>query len=189
MYNTGQSGSATAQNGSLEDPSSAPTGAAAVSEEPGHGPAIEVVQLSNGDVIWTVLDSLRQDDEEDSQSFFRRSMSSRGLDGNDEMEIRVKGHGRYDSKGSNVSQGSHTVRRRLPGPNAPRPETKVFKINSSTIGRLIDDLSKTMNSGSFNFQRPAAVATPSNPTSFHSDDVERELEALLKDINTPRQGS
>lgn len=93
-------------------------------EDMAQGPALEVLQLSNGQVIWSVIDSLRaMEDEEDSQSLFRRSMSSsRGHDG-EEVEIRVKEHRRWESKGSNVSQGNASTRRRQPA--AARPETQV----------------------------------------------------------------
>ncbi|GJJ11942.1 hypothetical protein Clacol_006180 [Clathrus columnatus] len=171
-------------------------------DHPGHGPALEVLELSNGQMVWSVLSSLRSEDEDD-QSFFRRSMaSSRGHDGNDDMEIRVKEHKRWDSKNSNISQGPYNnnnnnntnSRRRAPAPSGPRPETKVFRTNASTIGRLIDDLSKNMDSGTINFHR--TMATPpiaqSSATSFHSESsgrqVERDIDALLNALG-PRQGS
>ena len=96
-------------------------------EDQGQGPAVEVLHLSNGQVIWTVLDSLRAAEEEDSESLFRRSMaSSRGNDVGDDLEVRFKEHRRWGSRGSNLSQGSHLSRRRQqPGTSGPRPETKV----------------------------------------------------------------
>jgi len=95
--------------------------------EQGQGPALEVLQLSNGQVIWSVLDSLRAEDEDDSESLFRRSMaSSRGNDA-DDLEVRFKEHRRWSSKGSNYSQASQAAsrRRQVPGTSGPRPETKV----------------------------------------------------------------
>lgn len=105
-----------------------PPGTMPAAEEQSQGPALEVLHLSNGQVIWSVLDSLRAAADEDSESLFRRSMaSSRGNDISDDMEVRFKEHKRWDSKGSNYSQGSHLSRRRQPGPSpsGPRPETKV----------------------------------------------------------------
>jgi hypothetical protein len=118
---------ASVQHGSAaEGPSSLPLGTTPPTEEQGQGPALEVLHLSNGQVIWSVLDSLRAAAEEDTESLFRRSMaSSRGNDVNEDMEVRFKEHKRWDSKGSNYSQGSHLSRRRQGVPSGPRPETKV----------------------------------------------------------------
>ena len=63
-------------------------------EEQGKGPAIEVLHLSNGQVIWSVIDSLRAAaDEEDSKPLFQRSMaSSHGNNVSDDMEVHFKEH-------------------------------------------------------------------------------------------------
>ena len=114
------------QDGSIEEPSLLPSGTIPSTEEQAQGPALEVLHLSNGQVIWSVLDSLRAAADEDSESLFRRSMaSSRGNDVSEDMEVRFKEHKRWDSKGSNYSQGSHLSRRRQLVPSGPRPETKV----------------------------------------------------------------
>lgn len=126
------------QDGYVDASSSIPFTTVGQPEENGHGPALEVLELSNGQIVWSVLNSLRAEDEDD-HSFFRRSMaSSRGHDGNEDMEIRVKEHKRWDSKGSNISQGPYNnnnnhSRRRAPAATAPRPETKVRKAISCTF--------------------------------------------------------
>ena len=117
------------QNGTVEGASVIPEENVSTDTPPaeGHGSALEVLQLSNGQVVWSVLDSLRAEDEDDYQSLFRRSMaSSRGNDVSDDLEVRFKEHKRWPSKGSNYSQGSLASRRRpAVSSSDPRPETKV----------------------------------------------------------------
>ncbi|KAF8579495.1 hypothetical protein K439DRAFT_385263 [Ramaria rubella] len=180
------------QNGPTEGMSTVQVaGSTLTPEEQGQGPALQVLHMSNGQLIWSVIDSLRAADEEDSESLFRRSLSSsRGGDANEDMELRFKEHRRWGSKGSNYSQGSqNNSRRQTPATNGGRPDTRLFKTDSSTVGRLIEEISRNRDAGSFNFMRPATATSAS--TSFHSDSsgpnrqVERDLEALLKLINNP----
>jgi len=136
MYTTDQDYTITPHS-NAEGSSAVPIGTASSPEEIPHGPAVEVLQLSNGEVIWSVLDSLRAvEGDDDSQSLFRRSMtSSRGHDG-EEVEVRVKEHQRWDS---NVSQGSLKSNPRWRQPansTAARPETKVSSTWHSLFGSI-----------------------------------------------------
>lgn len=102
-------------------------------------PAIELIELSNGETIWSVIffvhlstsdrssrsivNGLRDEDEESiyaSRTSFTSEFSAR--DGNsDGMQVYVKEHRRNASNGSGTS---FTSRRRLLHGKA-RPETKV----------------------------------------------------------------
>jgi hypothetical protein len=66
---------------------------------------------------------------------------------------------------------------------------QVFYSSSAQIGKLIENLSQGMESGSFNFQLPNSYPPGrSNPSSFHSEatdahwTVEERLEHMLGSI-------
>lgn len=90
--------------------------------------AFGVLHLSDGQVIWSGLDSLRAIADEDSESLFRKSMASpRGSDVSDNIELRSIELNRWDLKEYNYSQRSHLSRGQEPGQHSSglRLETKV----------------------------------------------------------------
>lgn len=94
--------------------------------------ALEVVELSNGQVIWSVVDAMRNDlglDEEVASSAYQSRMSTtsdyslRSPDEpRDNLQVFFREHKRIGSKGSTSSAMS---RRKIFAANGNRPETKV----------------------------------------------------------------
>jgi len=126
-------------------------------------PAVEVVELANGQTIWSIVNGLRDDEEESvytgrvSRASFASEYSARE-NGEGGLQVFVKEHERSGSKGSNSS-----LSRKRPLHGQQRPETKVFYSSSEQIGRLIENLSRGMDAGSFNF-----LPNPTPGTSNHS---------------------
>ncbi|KAI0259943.1 hypothetical protein BC834DRAFT_590323 [Gloeopeniophorella convolvens] len=157
---------------------SAPTNANALHNlEP--GAAVEVLELANGETIWSIVNGLRDDDEE---SFYgnRASFVSEYSLRDEGVQVFFKEHNRTGSKDSQAS----FLSRRKTLQNPKRPETKVFFSSSAMIGRLIDNLSSGAEAGSFNI-----LPTAQNPPSVHSDSsahwtVEERLEHMLGTIET-----
>ncbi|KIJ68939.1 hypothetical protein HYDPIDRAFT_105474 [Hydnomerulius pinastri MD-312] len=144
------------------------------------GPALEVVEMANGETIWSIVNGLRDDDIE-SLYANRTSLGSEysTRENGDGLQIFVKEHARSTSKGSNSS----FLSRKKTSQSKNRPETKVFYSSSTQIGRLIESLSQGMDAGSFNFV-PNHPPDRSAPSSFHSDadmhwTVEERLEHML----------
>ncbi|KAF8352307.1 hypothetical protein F5887DRAFT_23796 [Amanita rubescens] len=144
-------------------------------------PAIELIELSNGETIWSIVNGLRDEDEESvyaSRTSFTSEFSAR--DGNsDGMQVYVKEHRRNASNGSGTS---FTSRRRLLHGKA-RPETKVYYSSPAQIGRLIENLSQGMDSGSFNFtgnaRRPGHSASSSLSMAPSTNDTHWTVEDRL----------
>jgi len=132
----------------------------------GHGPAVQRVEYSNGQVVWSVVDGLRAgaDDDWDIEDTFDDSLSyvekdprrgsevsavssARGDD--DPVQLHFKEHKRNPSKESNSSYAS---RRRVLPPSGmdARPETKVFFSSAAEIEKLIESISRGAEAGSFN---------------------------------------
>ncbi|KAG9019598.1 hypothetical protein FRB90_000062 [Tulasnella sp. 427] len=173
----------------------------------GPGQAIEVVEMSNGEVVWNIVDAMRGDlgIEDDIASFYQNRLSTTSEYSSprlsedstrDNMQVFFKEHKRGGSKGSATSA---TSRRLLFPPSGNRPETKVFFSSSDHIGRLIEAMSRGADAGSFNFlpsrqDSPVLSASASTQTfksSFKSHSpalsmtdstvpVEERLEHLLK---------
>ncbi|TCD65627.1 hypothetical protein EIP91_002432 [Steccherinum ochraceum] len=145
---------------------------------PGDGiPAVEVVELANGETIWSIVNGLRDDDVE---SYFGGDRTSFASEYSREEGVKVsfKEHGRKSSKGSN---NSLLGRKKPQGAN--RPETKVFYSSSAQIGRLIENISRGMDSGP-----PQGHVTHSATSSVGSDTdarwtVEERLEHMLGKIS------
>ncbi|KDQ06736.1 hypothetical protein BOTBODRAFT_243384 [Botryobasidium botryosum FD-172 SS1] len=117
----------------------------------GGGPGIELLELSNGEVVWQVIDGLRSNtafgDYEDDHFQHRASIASEysGRDARDDpVKLLFKEHKRMSSKGSVASS-----RKKLFTPNA-RPETKVFFSTAAQIERFIESISQGLDSASFN---------------------------------------
>ncbi|KAF8894697.1 hypothetical protein BD779DRAFT_1669167 [Infundibulicybe gibba] len=146
------------------------------------GPAIQLVELANGETIWSIVNGLRDDDDESgyaSRASFASEYSTRET--SEGVQIFVKEHGRAGSK-SSTSNGSLVSRKKsLTGKN--RPETKVFYSSSAQIGRLIENLSQGMDAGSFNFAMPTnrvpGHSASSSMSTKNEWSVEEQLEHML----------
>lgn len=151
------------------------------SHEEGHpdGAALELIEMANGETIWSIVNGLRDDDLESVYASRTSLASEYSLRDNTEgLQVFVKEHGRSTSKGS----GSSFLSRKKSSQSKNRPETKVFYSSSTHIGRLIESLSQGMDAGSFNFGN--LPPDRSTPLSFHSDTdmhwtVEEKLEHML----------
>ncbi|KAF7440367.1 hypothetical protein PC9H_000711 [Pleurotus ostreatus] len=144
---------------------------------PEAGTALEVIELANGETIWSIVNGLRDDDVESvyaHRASFASEYSSR--ENGDGVQVFFKEHNRTGSKGS---ASSFLSRKKSQAKH--RPETKVFYSSPAQIGRLIEDLSQTMDSGSFNIL-PTKPAVGHSTTSSVSDanwTVEERLEHML----------
>jgi len=156
----------------------------------GGGPALEVLELSNGQVVWKVVDGLRSGDDFDydgdsayrSRQSFASEYSVR--EPKDEMQLFVREHKRLSSKGSG---NSSAFNRKTGHGGASRPETKVFFSDPEHIGKLIDSITRGLQSGSFNIVPNAGGAShpQSSATSVQHEDwtVEEHLEHMLGSLN------
>ncbi|EIW60763.1 uncharacterized protein TRAVEDRAFT_71059 [Trametes versicolor FP-101664 SS1] len=121
---------------------------------PESGPALEVIEMANGETIWSIVNGLRDDDGEsyygDRASFYSEYSVK---DTNENVKLFFKEHERKSSKGSTSSSFLSRKKPQQPKGSA-RPETKVFFSSSAQIGRLIENLSRGMDSGSFNIAGP-----------------------------------
>ncbi|EPQ58417.1 hypothetical protein GLOTRDRAFT_137137 [Gloeophyllum trabeum ATCC 11539] len=136
-------------------------------------PAIEVVEMANGETIWSIVNGLRDDDGESIYASRASFLSEYSLhdSSQDGMQVFFKEHGRKSSKGSNTSYLSHKK-----SPLAQnRPETKVFYSSPAQIGRLIENLSEGLDAGSFNF----ASRGHDHSEAETSLSVEARLEQML----------
>ncbi|KAG2158420.1 uncharacterized protein EDB93DRAFT_668503 [Suillus bovinus] len=127
------------------------------------GAALELIEMANGETIWSIVNGLRDDDLESAYASRTSLTSEYSLRDNTEaLQVFVKEHDRSTSKGS----GSSFLSRKKPSQSKNRPETKVFYSSSTHIGRLIESLSQGMDAGSFNF-------------------VEEKLEHMLGSMRNP----
>ncbi|KAF5324499.1 hypothetical protein D9611_004284 [Ephemerocybe angulata] len=161
-----------------------------INPEPGTG--VEVIQLANGDIIWNVVNGLRDDDDESlytGRNSIGSEYSTQESGGN--MQVFVKEHTRASSKGSN---SSFVSRKKMNGGKS-RPETKVLYGSPEQIGRLIESVSQGMDAGSFNFA--PSYARPGHGGSHHgqahsatsslstNDWAINEIDNILTSINRP----
>ncbi|QRW14770.1 proteophosphoglycan 5 [Ceratobasidium sp. AG-Ba] len=128
-----------------------------------NGSAVEVLELSDGQVIWSVVDGLRSagddDDTDDGSPFPYRMSRNSEYSVPEPHELRFKEHQRTASKGS-----MHSISK-APKPQPNRPETRVFFSNAGDIGQLIDNLAKSAEAGQFNII-PGVPGVPSVPNSY-----------------------
>jgi hypothetical protein len=157
-----------------------------VQSRPELGRGVEVIEMANGETIWSIVNGLRDEDVESiyasRNSFASSDNSTQPADG---VQVFFKEHGRAGSKGSN---SSFLSRKKLP-PGHTRPETKVFYSSSNQIGRLIENLSEGREAGSFNFM-PTKAHGHSHSSSFNSEadmhwTVEERLEHMLGSMGNP----
>ncbi|KIP07966.1 hypothetical protein PHLGIDRAFT_35191 [Phlebiopsis gigantea 11061_1 CR5-6] len=113
---------------------------------PEAGQALEVIELANGETIWSIVNGLRDDD---TDSFFDNRQSFASEYSGEGVKVSFKEHGRKSSKSSNASFLS---RKKVQQPisASQRPETKVFFSSSTQIARLIENMSRDVDAGSFN---------------------------------------
>jgi hypothetical protein len=151
------------------------------------GPALEVIQLANGETIWNIVNGLRDADDESiysGRTSFASEYSNREP-GNDGLQSFMKDHTRSGSKGSVSSY----VSKKKPQQGKTRPETKVFYSSSAQIGRLIESLSQGADAGSFNFlpnnpnRGPGHSASSSLSTNDMNWTVEERLDRMLGAMN------
>ncbi|KAK2460598.1 hypothetical protein APHAL10511_007068 [Amanita phalloides] len=142
--------------------------------------AIELIELANGETIWSIVNGLRDEDDESlypTRTSFTSELSAR--DGNsDGVPVYVKEHQRNGSKGSGTSFAS---RRRLLHGKA-RPETKVYYSSPAHIGRLIESLSQGTDVGKAGHPGSSSVSSPPSTTDAHWT-VEERLDHMLNSIN------
>ncbi|KAJ3512524.1 hypothetical protein NLJ89_g3468 [Agrocybe chaxingu] len=152
------------------------------------GPALEVIELANGETVWSIINSLRDADEDSiysGRASFASEYSSREPV-SDTLQAFVKDHNRSGSRGS----VSSFVSRKKTQPGKIRPETKVFYSSSAQIGRLIENLSQGADAGSFNFlpNLPSRGPGHSTSSSLSTNDinwtVEERLERMLGQMNS-----
>ncbi|KAK0210577.1 hypothetical protein DFS33DRAFT_1483647 [Desarmillaria ectypa] len=151
--------------------SSAPNERAGPSEAT--GPSIEVIELANGETIWSIVRGLRDDDSE-SLYASRTSLASEYDVHDEDMQVYVREHPRK-SVASNYSP-------QKPQGKSSRPETKVFYSSSAQIGRLIENISQGMEAGSFNFRAAnPPVHSPSSSLSTFDNGwtVEERLDHMI----------
>ncbi|KAI0695429.1 hypothetical protein C8T65DRAFT_46204 [Cerioporus squamosus] len=143
-----------------------PGGASPHDAVPDAGQALEVIELANGETIWSIVNGLRDDDGEsfygDRASFY----SEYSVKDESNVKLFFKEHERKSSKGSVNSFLSRKKSLQQPKGSA-RPETKVFFSSSQQIGRLIENLSRGMDAGSFNIMPGAASAATSTRAPGH----------------------
>jgi len=138
------------------------------------GPALEVIQLANGETIWSIVNGLR--DTDDESIYNGRTSFASEYSGNDGGSILMKDHSRSGSRGSAPSFVSKKKPQQGKG-----PETKVFHSSSAQIGRLIESLSQGADSGSFNFlpNMPNRVPGHSASSSLSTNDIDWTVEERL----------
>ncbi|KIO20154.1 hypothetical protein M407DRAFT_140337 [Tulasnella calospora MUT 4182] len=153
--------------------------------------------MSNGEVVWNVVDAMRGDlgIEEDIASLYQNRLSmtseysmrmSEESSNRDNMQVFFKEHKRGGSKGS---AASGTSRRLLFPPNGNRPETKVFFSSTDHIGRLIEAMSRGADAGSFNFmpsRQESPVPSPSASTQTFKSSIKSHSPAIsMTDSTVP----
>lgn len=138
------------------------------------GPAVEVIELANGETIWSIVNGLRDEDDDADAYANRASFASEYSirEGGDGVQVFFKEHGR---KGSSSS----FLPRKKPVPGNSRPETKVFYSSSAQIGRLIENLSQGMEAGSFNIL-PNHQLGHSTASSLSETDINWTVEERLE---------
>ncbi|GLB35396.1 hypothetical protein LshimejAT787_0209610 [Lyophyllum shimeji] len=143
--------------------------------------AVELIHLANGETIWNIVNGLREDDDEQSVYTRRTSFASEYYPreaplGGGGIQIFVKEHERSGSAGSASSMFKR-------GQGKPRPETKVYHSPAGDIGRLIQDLSRNMEAGSFNFAaRPGHSASSSLSTNDMTWTLEERLDEMIDTV-------
>ncbi|KAI8999011.1 hypothetical protein BD414DRAFT_553218 [Trametes punicea] len=142
---------------------------------PEAGPALEVIEMANGETIWSIVNGLRDDDGEsfygDRASFYSEYSVK---DTSENVKLFFKEHERKGSRGSTSSFLSRKKPHQPKG--TARPETKVFFSSSAQIGRLIENLSRGTDAGSFNILPGQAGRSQGNIGHSTSSSIGSEAE-------------
>jgi len=126
-----------------------------------------MVELENGEIIWSILDTLRDDVDDESQSAYfpsRGSYASQYSGPDETVQVAFRGLGRSTSRTGNGNNG---------GVDDVRPETKVFYSDAKEIARLISQITNVTDYGAF------TVGTAVSARSSEELPVEDQLERLL----------
>ncbi|KAI5899878.1 uncharacterized protein SCHCODRAFT_02606387 [Schizophyllum commune H4-8] len=151
------------------------------------GPAVEVVEFADGEMIWNIVDGLR-DDDRDSTYNVRASFASEYSVGGDSMQVTFKDRSQGGKRLSlrNSTFGSSLKPPSAPAGSASRPETKVFYSSTAQIGRLIEQLANSgSEAGAFNFrQNPNSQSQSSSFVSSTDSNwtVEDRLEHMISSM-------
>ena len=96
---------------------------------PATGPAVELVEYDNGDMIWNIVDGLRDDDRESTYNV-RASFASEYSIGGDSIQVTFKDRSQGGKRQSlrNSAFGSSLKPPSAPAGPASRPETKVRRL-------------------------------------------------------------
>ncbi|KAL5511529.1 hypothetical protein ACEPAH_4746 [Sanghuangporus vaninii] len=151
------------------------------------GQALEVIELANGETIWSIVNGLRA---EDAESYYPRrgsldsEYSNLPTHDSESEQLFFKEHERTGSKDSNISTYARRKSR-----VAARPETKVFHSSSAQIARLIEQLARNTEAATFNI-KPKASHVPghSHSGSLQTESdvnwtVEERLDRMLASVN------
>ncbi|KAJ7489857.1 hypothetical protein B0H11DRAFT_2010682 [Mycena galericulata] len=145
---------------------------------PESGPAVEVIEYANGETIWSIVNGLRDDDDDTDGYANRASFASEYSireGAGDGVQVFFKEHGRKGSSSSFLPRKKTVT-------NKSRPETKVFYSSSAQIGRLIENISQGMEAGSFNIlpSHPLGHSTSSSLSETEMNwTVEERLDHML----------
>ncbi|KAL1680857.1 hypothetical protein EV122DRAFT_206859 [Schizophyllum commune] len=154
---------------------------------PATGPAVELVEYDNGEMIWNIVDGLRDDDRESTYNV-RASFASEYSIGGDSMQVTFKDRSQGGKRQSlrNSAFGSSLKPPSAPAGPASRPETKVFYSSTAQIGRLIEQLANSgSEAGAFNFlQNPNSQSQSSSFMSSTDSNwtVEDRLEHMISSM-------
>ncbi|GAB1517550.1 hypothetical protein RhiTH_000599 [Rhizoctonia solani] len=107
------------------------------------GSAVEVLELSDGQIVWSVVDGLRSTDDDEGDDTFAQLNRTSEYSVNETQQLRFREHQRSASKTSTTSKASNEL-------TPKRPETRVFVSNAGDIGTLLDSLTKSYEAGQFN---------------------------------------
>ncbi|CAE6515567.1 unnamed protein product [Rhizoctonia solani] len=112
-------------------------------DQPPLGSAVEVLELSDGQIVWSVVDGLRSvDDDFEGDDLFPRISRTSEFSAHETHQLRFREHQRSASKTSTASKVSNDA-------TPKRPETRVYFSNAGDIGTLIDSLTKSHEAGQF----------------------------------------
>jgi len=147
------------------------------------GVGIEVVEMANGEVVWSVLDTLRGThspiEDEDSSLYFRDRLSvlSQYTEPTEEFQMTFRPAHRSPSRGA-----AHQPNTK--GADPFRPETKVFYSDAKDITRLIEQITQGADSGSFNLVPKRTPGSFSTMHTTRTEDlpVEDQLDRLMQRV-------
>jgi len=155
------------------------------------GVGIELVELANGEVIWSVLDTLRGThapldvEDDDASLYFRDRMSviSHYTEPTEELQMTFRQAHRSPSRGAAHPPSTKAG-------DSFRPETKIFYSDAQDITRLIEQITSGADSGSFNLvpkpeSRTGGSFSTTHTTRTEDLPVEDQLDRLMQRVGVP----